>query len=163
MAVVAAGEWRGTNRSHMRVPVLLALTGLAFAAAAPAAVADQRLDRTWVTEDKSAHVRFEPCGDHDCGRIVWLREPIDPQTHKPARDEFNSDPSKRNQPLLGLVIVTGLHQERDGTWRGTLYNPTDGRSYGGQIKLLGPDRLQLKGCALAGLLCQSEIWHLATP
>lgn len=42
-------------------------------------------------------------------------------------------------------------------WKGDLYNPEDGKTYGGEISYDTPTKLTLTGC-LMGFLCQSEIW-----
>jgi uncharacterized protein (DUF2147 family) len=55
-------------------------------------------------------------------------------------------------------MVADLQSKGPGAWGGTLYNPLDGNSYSGSFQMLGSGRMQLEGCALAGLLCQTEIW-----
>jgi uncharacterized protein (DUF2147 family) len=48
-------------------------------------------------------------------------------------------------------------------WKGDLYNPEDGKTYGGEISYDTPTKLTLTGC-LMGFLCQSEIWtRVPTP
>jgi len=117
----------------------------------------------WQTADASSHVRFEPCGTRTCGRIFWLREPIDSETGLQWRDKFNPNDTLKRRSLLGLVIVSGLRETVAGQWQGELYNPLDGRTYGGHFRVLDAGRLELKGCALAGLICQSEIWMRVGP
>lgn len=124
--------------------------------------AEQRLTGTWLTQDKTSNVRFQPCGAEDCGQIVWLRDPVDPETKAPWRDKHNSDAAKSQRPLMGLNIVTSLHSVGDGQWNGMLYNPLDGNSYSGSLRIVAADRLELSGCALFGLLCQTETWTLVT-
>ncbi|WP_316168299.1 MULTISPECIES: DUF2147 domain-containing protein [unclassified Bradyrhizobium] len=122
------------------------------------APAGERLTGTWLTEDGSTHVTFKSCGDMDCGQIVWLREPIDPETGKAWQDKLNPDASLRQQPLVGLTMITGLMENSPNTWTGTLYNPLDGKSYAGHFLMLSAAKLELKGCTLAGLICQTETW-----
>lgn len=142
----------------------LAVTAFFFAAVfAFGAEAGQRLSGTWLTEDGSSRIRFEPCGAEDCGRIVWLQEPISPQTNEPLVDKNNPDRAKQSEPLLGLTIVSGLTESVPATWQGSLYNPRDGNTYSGQLTRLSPDKMQLKGCAFAGLFCKSETWTLIEP
>jgi uncharacterized protein (DUF2147 family) len=130
---------------------------------APAVGAEPRLTGTWLTEDKSSHVVFQPCDLDDCGQVVWLREPTDPETGKPWRDKFNPDEPLRRRPLVGLSMITGLKPVGESRWEGRLYNPLDGQTYTGRLAILGPDRLQLKGCALAGLICSTEVWTRVAP
>jgi uncharacterized protein (DUF2147 family) len=121
----------------------------------------QTLNGTWRTEDGTSRIQFQPCGRALCGRIVWLREPIDPATGIPWRDKFNPDESLKRRPLLGLRIISELAPVGVDRWETNLYNPLDGKTYNGKLTDLGNGRLELEGCALAGLLCQTEIWTLA--
>src|ERR1700689_2267957 len=63
--------------------VLLMLTALL---GAPSAQAQAGGDVTgiWLTQAGDARVRVSKCGGGICGVIVWLRQPIDPATGKPA-------------------------------------------------------------------------------
>jgi uncharacterized protein (DUF2147 family) len=130
---------------------------------ATSAWAENPLTGVWLTGDKSSHVAFQSCGEEDCGKIIWLREPADPETGKPWRDKLNPDEKLKQRPLLGIAIVSGLKSAGDGQWSGDLYNPLDGRTYTGRLQTLGSDQLQLKGCVLAGLICQTEVWVRVVP
>lgn len=131
---------------------LIALSGSACA---------QSLSGTWLTEDGSSRVQFRPCARRQCGQIVWLREPIDPATGKAWQDKFNADDTLNRRHLLGLSMITDIQSTDAGHWEGTLYNPLDGKTYTGKLTELGGGRLQLKGCALLGLVCQTEVWTRA--
>lgn len=120
--------------------------------------AGERLTGTWLTEDGSTQVTFKSCGDVDCGQIVWLREPKDPETGKGWQDKLNPDASLKQRPLIGLTMITDLAERGPSAWAGALYNPLDGNSYTGNFLMLSPAKLQLKGCTFAGLLCQTETW-----
>lgn len=138
--------------------LLFVLATLASAAFAEVASAGERLSGTWLTGDGSTRVAFKPCDSGDCGQIVWLREPTDPQTGTTWLDKHNSDETLKHRPLVGLTIVTGVREQGPGAWTGTLYNPLDGNSYSGNFRMLDPQKIELKGCALAGLFCQTETW-----
>ena len=78
----------------------------------------------------------------------------------PATDKHNPDQSLRSRTLAGIEIVRGLRQAAPGVWSdGALYNPDDGRTYVGAIKLRD-GLLELKGCAL-GVFCQTQVWRRA--
>jgi uncharacterized protein (DUF2147 family) len=128
-----------------------------------AVAAQQRLTGTWLTEDKSSHIQFLACGTNDCGQIVWFQDPNDPETGKPWRDKFNPDDAQKRRPLLGLAMITGLKLSGENQWQGNLYNPLDGKTYAGRFQIVSADRLQLKGCVLAGLICQTEVWTRVVP
>ena len=126
-------------------------------------VGAEPLTGTWLTEDASTQVRFAPCGDRICGRIAWLREPVDPETGKPWLDNRNPDESARRRPIIGLTLIKGLDETTTGRWEGELYNPRDGTTYTGTLRNIGADKMELRGCALAGLLCQSKTWTRVGP
>ena len=48
----------------------------------------------WVEEDGEAWIEIAPCEDALCGRIVWLKEPLD-KAGQPHVDTNNPDPALR--------------------------------------------------------------------
>jgi len=136
--------------------VVLSAAGLALMAAAPALAADPF--GTWLTPDGKGKVRIVNCGGALCGTLVWLKEPIDPETNKPKTDDKNADPNKKGRPLLGIGIV--LDMKPSGTpdkWDGQVYNSRDGQTYSGSFTMLGANTAELKGC-VAIVLCKAETW-----
>ena len=127
------------------------------------ACAGQTLNGSWLTEDGSSRVAFQTCGAQECGRIVWLRESSDPLTGKAWRDKYNPDDALKERALIGLAIVSDIKRTARNRWEGALYNPLDGKTYSGALSFLAEDRLQLVGCAMAGLFCQTELWTRAAP
>jgi len=115
-------------------------------------------DGTWFTADNTAKIRFESCAGTPCGRLVWLRDPIDPQTGAAILDKNNPDPALRARPLLGIVLIMDIQPLAQGTWRARAYNADDARTYDITLKLVASDRLALKGCGLVGLICKTELW-----
>ena len=111
----------------------------------------------WLTEDGEAKVQIYDCGGMYCGRIVWLKEPNDPDTGQPKIDKFNKDMSKRTQSILGLNIILGMKPGGTGVWKGALYNPEDGNTFTGSLTVQNTAALKLEGCVFA-LFCRSEIW-----
>jgi uncharacterized protein (DUF2147 family) len=55
------------------------------------------------------------------------------------------------------------HAAKNGanSWKGDLFNPEDGKTYGGSITYDSATKLTLTGC-LMGFLCQSETWTRQT-
>lgn len=130
---------------------------LCLAAATPACAADPH--GNWLTENGRATVAIVDCGGALCGKIIALKEPNDPATGKPKADSNNSDVAKRIRPLIGVQIV--IDMKRDSTadkWRGQVYNAEDGNTYSGSITLVNAKTLNLKGCALGGLICKTQTW-----
>jgi uncharacterized protein (DUF2147 family) len=138
---------------------IVAMAALLFALTTSARA--QSLVGAWLTQDGTSRVQFRSCAQNQCGYIVWLREPVDPATGKARQDKFNSDDSLKSRPLLGLLMITDIAATTAGAWEGTLYNPRDGNNYKGKLRDLGGGRLELKGCALLGLICKTEVWTRA--
>jgi uncharacterized protein (DUF2147 family) len=121
----------------------------------PAAARAAEPTGTWLTQNGDARVRIAPCGKNICGTIVWLKEPIDPQTGRPHLDDKNPDPSRRTRKIIGLRIFA-MAPNGEGGWSGPIYNSDDGRTYAGKVLVRGPAQIEVAGCA--GALCGSETW-----
>ena len=81
------------------------------------------------TAEGDARVDTFDCQGTLCGRIVWLREPVD-TAGRVRRDTINEDPDQRTRPLLGLQVLSGLIPDGADRWRdGVVYVPGDGREY----------------------------------
>jgi uncharacterized protein (DUF2147 family) len=115
---------------------------------------------TWLTQAGDAKVLVRPCGAAICGKVVWLKQPIDGATGKPQTDDKNADPSLRTRRIVGLQLFLDMLPSTSGSWSGHVYNADDGRSYASTVSLLDAARLEVRGCA--GALCGSEIWTRAT-
>lgn len=137
--------------------IVVAAAGLVPAMIAPAMAADPL--GTWLTGDKKGKVRIVNCGGAICGTLVWMAEPLDPETKKPKIDKRNADASKQSRPLIGIPIVLGMKPgSAPQTWEGDVYNAEDGKTYSGSFALTGANTAQLKGCVLAGLICKAQTW-----
>ena len=89
--------------------------------------ADNLVLGKWTTEDSNARIEIYREGNRFSGKIVWLKEPNQPDG-SPKVDAKNPDPNLRKNPVLGLAILTGL-EYKDGEWlNGKIYAPRDGKS-----------------------------------
>lgn len=112
----------------------------------------------WRTpSDGGSLVRLEPCGDKLCGSIV-----ASPRlTANPAqRDVLNSDPSRRGRKLKGLRILEVTPRADGLRAEGWVYNPEDGRTYKGALRMEPGGRLHLTGCVIRPL-CKTQVWRRA--
>ena len=141
----------------MRRPVtcLLFLVSLL---AAPAAHAEGGADPTgtWLTQAGDAKVKVTKCAGGICGAIVWLRQPIDPATAKPALDDKNPNPALAKRPMMGLPLFSGMQPSGPNKWSGQIYDADDGNSYVSNISIASPETLKVEGCV--GSLCGGETW-----
>ena len=114
----------------------------------------------WLSADGRAKVRVTNCQGALCGTVVWLVEPIDPQTQRPRTDKLNPDINKRGRPMLGLQVVEGLRPLSANEWSGRIYNADEGHSYNVNLTLINSTRAELKGCILE-VICKVETWTRA--
>jgi uncharacterized protein (DUF2147 family) len=97
-----------------------------------------------------------------CGMVIWLREPIDPATGKPRVDSLNTDPAKKNQPVLGMQGVFDMRPSREpAQWEGRVYNIDDGKIYDGGIIMKSDNELYVQGCFM--MFCRGEMWVRQDP
>jgi uncharacterized protein (DUF2147 family) len=139
--------------------MLKALKGAMFALplltlAATGSPAAETPSGIWSMSNGKVTVRVNGCGSNLCARIVGLKEPISKIDGKPKVDRENPDPGKRKRPLIGLSILIGMKPAGDGTWKGAIYNPDDGRTYSATVRQDG-GTMKVKGC-VAGILCKTN-------
>src|SRR3954454_7181797 len=103
---------------------------------------------TWLTASGDTRVKIGKCGAALCGTIIASSHP---------KDINNPDPAKRERSLVGVEMISGIVPSGDG-YSGQLYNPQDGRTYLGKMKLTSPKAMELSGCILGGLFCKSQTW-----
>lgn len=111
----------------------------------------------WITNEGKGQVEVKACGEKLCGKIVWLREPTD-ANGQPLRDHRNEDESKRERKIIGLPVMMGLEASGPAAWRGYVYSPERGKAFEVDAVQTAPDRLELTGCGLGGLICETHIW-----
>ena len=64
-----------------------------------------RLIGVWEPSNGKARVKIEKISDKYYGKIVWLKEPVDPVTNQPKVDKNNPDASMRTVPLKGYRLL----------------------------------------------------------
>ena len=110
----------------------------------------------WLTQAGDARVQVSRCGAGICGRIVWLRDPIDPKTGKPQVDDKNQNAALQQRPILGLSIFSGMQPSGSSKWSGKIYNADDGQTYTAHVTVKSASALEVEGCV--GVLCGGETW-----
>ena len=128
----------------------LAVLGF-FTTATLAAAADP--SGTWRLSSGKVTVKVQQCGGELCANIVGLKEP----TYKdgtPKVDRHNKNPALRDRPLMGLSVLSDMKATGDNSWKGSIYNADDGRTYSATMNLSG-NTIKLKGC-VAGIFCKTQ-------
>ena len=94
------------------------------------------------------------------GRIIWMEIPNKPNG-EPRRDAKNPEEDKRNQTIVGLVLVKGfVYNENEDQWQnGTIYNPASGNFYRSYMKLEADGKtLKVRGYLGFSLLGKTVYW-----
>lgn len=132
-----------------------------FFIAASHAVEQQDITGTWLTEDGEGAIEILPCGGERCGRIAWMKNPLD-EDGRPPMDRNNPDSTLRSRPICGLTIITALKPQEDGSWgQGRVYNPENGKTYDMDIRRAAPDLLKVTGYLAVRFLGQTTEWRRA--
>ena len=120
----------------------IAFAGLTLAASAFAGPAlAQDATGTWLRDSGASRVRIAPCGDALCGHITWLKD--------------KDGPAK-----VGQRVFYGMKPNGAGSWKGSAFNPEDGKTYSGKMTVSG-NSLTTSGCVLGGLICKTVNWSRA--
>lgn len=120
--------------------------------------ADQLIG-VWEPSHGKARVKIEKIGDKYYGKIVWLREPIDPVTNQPKVDKNNPDESMRQVPLKGYRILKDFQYSGKGEWTdGTIYDPENGNTYSCVIKMRDENTLDIRGYIGVKALGRTDVW-----
>ncbi len=116
----------------------------------------------WIDNSGDGAVKIEPCGDKLCGRIVWLKDPLN-NKGQPKRDRYNPDESRRNRTICGLSILGELAQMPEGGFdNGWVYDPKEGKSYSVAIVANGANQLSVTGYKGVKFLGKTFTWTRAT-
>ena len=110
----------------------------------------------WKTQDQEAIVKIykAPNGKYQ-GKIVWLKKPND-KNGKPFTDSENPDENLKSKPLLGLTMLKSFEYASKEWKGGTIYDPTDGKTYKAKLWLSDTNTLEVRG--YWGFFYQTEKW-----
>jgi uncharacterized protein (DUF2147 family) len=118
----------------------------------------------WTTAEGRSHVEIYKCMNRFCGRIVWLKDPTYPANDargmagKPKVDRDNPDPALRSRPLEGLEILSNFQFDDDRWSNGTIYDPSEGKTYRCKITLGDDGKLNVRGYIGISLFGRTTEW-----
>jgi uncharacterized protein (DUF2147 family) len=113
----------------------------------------------WKTGEGTAMVKIYKSGDNYQGRVVWLKEPNDPETGKPKVDKNHPDAANHSRPILGLVNIWGFKYTEDKTWDdGNIYDPKNGNTYSCTIRMLNANTIEVRGYIGVSLIGRTDTW-----
>lgn len=147
----------------MKKFIITLLFGMAVSAglALVSASADEgdRLLGVWQPSNGRARVKIEKIGTKYYGKIVWLKEPIDPETGKPKVDKRNPDESMQSVPLKGYRMLKDFVYKGDDEWSdGTIYDPLSGSTYSCTIKMKNANTLDIRGYIGVSTFGRTDVW-----
>jgi uncharacterized protein (DUF2147 family) len=113
----------------------------------------------WQASGKEpAKIQVYKSGDKYYGKIVWLKYPT--ENGKPKLDNNNPDKSKRNQQIIGLVILTAFRFDGEDEWKdGNIYDPESGKIYSWYLSLKNENILKVRGYIGISLFGRTEVWN----
>jgi len=119
----------------------------ALAIQAPASTAS--IEGRWKSPGGNSIIDIAPCGSALCGTVAW------------ASARAKQDSRKATDQLVGTQLLTGLQQDKKGTWRGKLFIPDKNMRVTAKIDPVGTSQLKVSGCAAGKALCKSALWNRA--
>jgi len=118
---------------------------------------------TWFNEEKDAKIEIYKEGNKYFGKIIWLEEPIDPETGKPKLDDKNPDEVLQKRPVMGLLLVKDFIFDGDDVWDdGEIYDPKSGNTYSCYMKFESPDKLKVRGYIGVSWIGRTTYWTRTT-
>ncbi|WP_187435892.1 DUF2147 domain-containing protein [Bradyrhizobium hipponense] len=130
-------------RSHLARHLLAALLSIAPLGNAEAAKAVDAAG-VWLTQSGDAKIKVSHCGTALCGRVVWLKEPLDKKTGKPQLDDRNADPALRGRRIIGISLFINMQAAGPNKWSGKIYNADDGKTYASTVTLVPSGNLSVQ-------------------
>ncbi len=113
----------------------------------------------WKTGEGNAMVRIYKNGEKYQGKVVWLKEPIDPETGKPKQDKNHPDEANRTRPVLGMINIWGFSYKDKNLWDdGNIYDPKNGSTYSCTIKMINPNTLEVRGYIGVSIIGRTDNW-----
>lgn len=148
------------SKLHVINTLIFVLISLSTLATRPAlADGPDAIVGVWKTGEGNAMVRIYKNGEKYQGKIVWLKEPIDPETGKPKLDKNNPEESARARALLGMVNVWGFTPTEKNVWdNGNIYDPKNGNTYSCTIKMSNSNTIEVRGFIGVSLIGRSDTW-----
>lgn len=110
----------------------------------------------WLTGGKEpAKIQVFKSGVKFYGKINWLKNPT--ENGKQRVDGNNPDKEKRNNPIIGLVMLKDFKFDGVDEWRGgDIYDPESGKTYSSYMYLKDKNTLKVRGYVGISLFARTE-------
>jgi uncharacterized protein (DUF2147 family) len=116
----------------------------------------------WEVGSGKARVKFTKYGNKFGGKIVWLKEPNNPDGTKKV-DKNNPDEANRTKPLLGFNNLLGFVYKGNSQYdEGVIYDPENGSTYNCVIELENENTLNVRGFVGVQIFGRTDTWKRVT-
>lgn len=117
----------------------------------------------WFNEEKDAKVKIYLENGKYYGKVIWLEEPIDPDTGKPKLDDENDDEELQKRPIMGLFLMSDFVFDGKDEWEdGEIYDPKSGNNYSCYIKFDSENVLKVRGFIGISWIGRTTYWTRTT-
>lgn len=148
------------KKVHLLILVLTSILPFGFTSQDPKG---DRLIGVWEPSNGRSRIKIEKIGAKYFGKIVWLKEPIDPNTNKNKVDKNNPDTSMRNVPLKGYRLLKDFVYQGKNEWsEGSIYDPENGSTYNCVINMKNDNVLDIRGYIGIKALGRTDSWKRLT-
>jgi Delta7-sterol 5-desaturase len=144
-------------QSRGKVVVMVGVLVFGAVLGVQAQVKTDAISGIWQTHgDKPAKIQIYVSGGQYYGKIISLQNPL--EDGKPVVDKNNPDVSKRGQPVVGLVLLSGFKFDKDQWNGGQIYDPESGKTYSCILSLKDANTLKVRGYVGMSLFGRTEVW-----
>lgn len=127
------------------------MTGLVLAAllASAAAQLSDAIEGAWTNKAGTVVIEIAPCvaAAGWCGTVISASPEAAADARRGGTD-----------PLVGTQLLHGFQSVAPGKWRGTVFVPDLNKRSRAELRAVDGDHLAVRGCAVGGLLCKSQVW-----
>jgi len=122
---------------------------------------EEQIVGEWLTGNKKAKIKIFKKNNLYYGTISWMIEPL--KDGKPKVDSNNPDAAKKNQQLMGLMLLTAFKYAGDNEWEdGHIYDPEEGKTYSCNMELKDNGKtLHVRGYVGISLIGRTDVWTRA--
>src|SRR4030095_8435441 len=112
----------------------------------------------WLTGgNEPAKIQIYKSGERFYGKIVWLKNATENGKHR--IDVNNPDKEKRNNTIIGLVMLKDFKFDGNDEWKGgDIYDPESGKTYSSYLYLNDKNTLKVRGYVGISLIGRTETW-----
>lgn len=144
---------------HLRLLLSVCLIAIFGATASAQKFSPDDLLGVWTPSHGKGRVKIEKIGDKYFGKVVWLKEPLDPATGEKKMDVNNPDPALQKRRRLGLRVLQDFVNNGEGYWdSGTIYDPENGKTYSCKITMIDKNTIDIRGFVGVSMFGRTDTW-----